>query len=149
MGSAAKKKQLQAEEALKKATRTIKRLEGKMKREAVVAKQKLDAVKAQLAAKVKESQSARKATAIARSQAKKASQQTAHAQLAAKAAQTAEHVQVVKLKNAIGRANAKANAEGGVIRKEKSQLHGALRKDKRLAVKIAADKQKLQLEKNK
>merc|ERR1712093_558010 len=154
--SAAKKKQLQAEEALKKATRTIKRLEGKMKREAVVAKQKLDAVKAQLAAKVKESQSARKATAIARGQAKKASQQTAHAQLAAKAAQTAEHVQVVKLKNSIGRANAKANAEGGVIRKdkvtiakEKSQLHGALRKDKRLAAKIAADKQKLQLEKNK
>merc|ERR1711981_134198 len=154
--SAAKKKQLQAEEALKKATRTIKRLEGKMKREAVVAKQKLDAVKAQLAAKVKESKSARKATSIARGQAKKASQQTAHAQLAAKAAQTAEHVQVVKLKNSIGRANAKANAEGGVIRKdkvtiakEKSQLHGALRKDKRLAAKIAADKQRLQLTKNK
>merc|ERR1711881_202225 len=35
------------------------------------------------------------------------------------------------------------------IAKEKSQLHGALRKDKRLAAKIAADKQKLQLEKNK
>merc|ERR1712225_153977 len=58
--SAAKKKQLQAEEALKKATRTIKRLEQKMKREAVVAKQKLDAVKAQLAAKIKENKSAAK-----------------------------------------------------------------------------------------
>merc|ERR1712147_75232 len=55
--SSAKKKQLQAEEAVKKATRTIKRLEQKMKREAVLAKQKLDAVKAQLAAKIKENKS--------------------------------------------------------------------------------------------
>merc|ERR1711959_16326 len=126
--SAAKKKQLQAEEALKKATRTIKRLEDKMKREAVVAKQKLDAVKAQLAAKVKECASARKATGIARKQAKKASQQTAHAQLAAKASQTAEHVQVVKLKNAIGREKAKEGAEAGVIRKDKQKM--GLIKDK-------------------
>merc|ERR1719454_2722705 len=114
----AKKKQLEAEESLKKATRTIKRLEQKMKREAVLAKQKLDAVKAQLAAKIKENKSAAKATAIARGQAKKAGQQTSHAQLAAKAAETAEHVQVVKLKNKLGRANAKEKAEGDTIRKD-------------------------------
>merc|ERR1711881_172870 len=47
----AKKKQMAAEEGLKKAERTIARLEEKMKREAVLAKQKLDAVKGQLAAK--------------------------------------------------------------------------------------------------
>merc|ERR1719506_1823412 len=154
--SAAKKKQLQAEEALKKATRTIKRLEQKMKREAVLAKQKLDAVKAQLAAKIKENKSAAKATAIARGQAKKAGQQTSHAQLAAKAAETAEHVQVVKLKNKLGRTNAKAGAEGATIRKdkvtiakEKSQLHASLRKDKRLEAKVASDKQKMQMQKDK
>merc|ERR1712100_276942 len=45
----AKKKQMAAEEGLKKAERTIARLE-EMKREAVLAKQKLDAVKGQLAA---------------------------------------------------------------------------------------------------
>merc|ERR1719486_1544530 len=154
--SAAKKKQLQAEEALKKATRTIKRLEQKMKREAVLAKQKLDAVKAQLAAKAKECDSARKATGIARNQAKKAARQTSHAQLAAKASQTAEHVQVVKLKNKLGRIAAKAGAEGATIRKdkvtiakEKSQLHASLRKDKRLEAKLASDKQKMQMQKDK
>merc|ERR1711966_597516 len=154
--SAAKKKQLQAEEALKKATRTIKRLEDKMKREAVVAKQKLDAVKAQLAAKIKENKSAAKATAIARGQAKKAGQQTSHAQLAAKAAETAEHVQVVKLKNKLGRANAKGKAEGGTIRKdkvklakEKALLHASVKKDKRLAAKVAKQKQKATLAKDK
>merc|ERR1711970_1220853 len=154
--SSAKKKQLQAEEAVKKATRTIKRLEQKMKREAVLAKQKLDAVKAQLAAKIKENKSAAKATAIARQQAKKASQQTSHAQLAAKAAETAEHVQVVKLKNKLGRANAKGKAEGGTIRKdkvtlakEKALLHEAVSKDKRLAAKVAKQKQKATLAKDK
>merc|ERR1719305_2191669 len=54
----AKKKQMAAEEGLKKAERTIARLEEKMKREAVLAKQKLDAVKGQLAAKIKECKSA-------------------------------------------------------------------------------------------
>merc|ERR1712134_152684 len=154
--SSAKKKQLQAEEAVKKATRTIKRLEQKMKREAVLAKQKLDAVKAQLAAKAKECASARKATTIARNQAKKAARQTSHAQLAAKASQTAEHVQVVKLKNKLSRANAKDKAEGATIRKdkvtiakEKSQLHASLRKDKRLEAKLASDKQKMQMQKDK
>merc|ERR1719271_889461 len=121
--SAAKKKQLRAEEALKKATRTIKRLEQKMKREAVLAKQKLDAVKAQLAAK---------------------------------AAETAEHVQVVKLKNKLGRASAKGKAEGGTIRKdkvklakEKALLHASVQKDKRLAAKVAKQKQKATLAKDK
>merc|ERR1719506_1580084 len=154
--SSAKKKQLQAEEAVKKATRTIKRLEQKMKREAVLAKQKLDAVKAQLAAKAKECASARKATGIARNQAKKAGQQTSHAQLAAKAAETAEHVQVVKLKNKLGRANAKGKAEGGTIRKdkvklakEKALLHASVQKDKRLAAKVAKQKQKATLAKDK
>merc|ERR1711912_132328 len=111
--------QLRAEEALKKAQRQIKQLEGKIKSEAVLAKQKLDAVKAQLAAKTKECRSAQKATSVARDQAKKASQQTAHAQLAAKAAETAERVQVVKLKNKLGRSNAKERAEGKEIRKDK------------------------------
>merc|ERR1711887_205296 len=144
--SAAKKKQLQAEEALKKATRTIKRLEQKMKREAVLAKQKLDAVKAQLAAKIKENKSAAKATAIARGQAKKAGQQTSHAQLAAKAAETAEHVQVVKLKNKLARGAAKENAEGATIRKdkvslakEKALLHSSMRKDKRMQSKMLSE----------
>merc|ERR1711988_1486294 len=154
--SSAKKKQLQAEEALKKAQRTIKRLEAKMKREAALAKQKLDAVKAQLAAKVKECKSAAKATDIARKQAKKAGQQTAHAQLSAKAAETAGKVQVVKLKNKLGRAEAKEAAEGKTIRKdkvtiakEKSLLHSAVRKDKRTAADLAKEKQKLTLAKDK
>merc|ERR1712054_297078 len=133
--SAAKKKQLQAEEALKKAQRTIKRLGDKMKREAVLAKQKLDAVKAQLAAKTKECKSAQKATGIARSQAKKAGQQTAHAQLAAKAAETAEKVQSVKLKNKLA--------------KEKSLLNGALRKDKRTAASLQKQKAQAGLAKDK
>merc|ERR1711959_111807 len=152
----AKKKQLEAEEGLKKAERNIKRLEEKMKREAVLAKQKIDAVKAQLAAKVKECKSAQEATGIARDQAKKASQQTAHAQLAAKAAETAERVQVIKLKNQVGREQAKEGAQADVIRgdkvelaKEKALLHEALAKDKgdkkalgeaKTAANLAADK---------
>merc|ERR1719487_3179645 len=136
----AKKKQMEAEEGLKKAERTITRLEEKMKREAVLAKQKIDAVKAQLAAKVKECKSAQQATEIARDQSKKASQATAHAQLAAKAAETAERVQVIKLKNKVGREEAKSAAEADTIRndkvelaKEKALLHEALSKEKREA----------------
>merc|ERR1711970_1716114 len=159
----AKKKQLEAEEGLKKAERNIKRLEEKMKREAVLAKQKLDAVKAQLAAKTKECRSAQEATGIARDQAKRSSQQTAHAQLAAKAAETAERVQVIKLKNQVGREQAKEGAQADVIRgdkvelaKEKALLHEALAKDKSdrsalgeaknaagLAADKAADKEKM------
>merc|ERR1711906_39698 len=108
-----------------------------MKREAVLAKQKLDAVKGQLAAKVKECKSAQEATDIAREQAKKSSQQTAHAQLAAKAAETAERVQVIKLKNKVGRSESKEKAEADTIRndkvelaKEKALLHEAVDKSK-------------------
>merc|ERR1711881_510882 len=75
---------------------------------------------------------------------------------AAKAAETAEHVQVVKLKNKLGRANAKGKAEGGTIRKdkvklakEKALLHASVQKDKRLAAKVAKQKQKATLAKNK
>merc|ERR1711881_112337 len=134
----AKKKQMAAEEGLKKAERTITRLEEKMKREAVLAKQKLDAVKGQLAAKIKECKSAHDATNIARDQAKKASQQTAHAQLAAKAAETAERVQVIKEQNKVKRLQASEASEAKTIRndkvalaKEKAALHEALSKDKR------------------
>merc|ERR1719502_1563718 len=134
----AKKKQMAAEEGLKKAERTIARLEEKMKREAVLAKQKLDAVKGQLTAKIKECKSAHDATNIARDQAKKASQQTAHAQLAAKAAETAERVQVIKEQNKVKRLQASEAAEAKTIRndkvalaKEKAALHEALSKDKR------------------
>merc|ERR1719253_1846319 len=152
----AKKKQLEAEEALKKAERTIQRLEEKMKREAVLAKQKLDAVKGQLAAKVKECKSAQDATDIAREQAKKASQQTAHAQLAAKAAETAERVQVIKLKNKVGRAETKEKAEADTIRndkvelaKEKALLHESVSKSKRDEEDLSKIKQEGQLEKDK
>merc|ERR1711977_361977 len=103
--SDAKKKQLEAEEGLKKAERTIARLEEKMKREAVLAKQKIDAVQAQLAAK---------------------------------AAETAERVQVIKEQNKVKRLESKEAAESETIRndkvelaKEKAQLHEALDKDKR------------------
>merc|ERR1719359_2761729 len=152
----AKKKQMAAEEGLKKAERTIARLEEKMKREAVLAKQKLDAVKGQLAAKIKECKSAHDATNIARDQAKKASQQTAHAQLAAKAAETAERVQVIKEQNKDKRLQASEASEAKTIRndkvalaKEKAALHEALSKDKRAesaldkeknAAKLASDK---------
>merc|ERR550514_1515256 len=152
----AKKKQLEAEEALKKAERTIQRLEEKMKREAVLAKQKLDAVKGQLAAKVKECKSAQDATEIAREQAKKSSQQTAHAQLAAKAAETAERVQVIKLKNKVGRAESKEKAEADTIRndkvelaKEKALLHEAVDKSKTDEEELSKVKQEEQLSKDK
>merc|ERR1711887_240577 len=152
----AKKKQMAAEEALKKSQRTVQRLEEKMKREAVLAKQKIDAVKAQLAAKVKECKSAQEATGIARDQAKKSSQQTAHAQLAAKAAETAERVQVIKLKNKVGRAESKEKAEADTIRKdkvtlakEKALLHEAVSKDKRMEAENRKMKQEGQLAKDK
>merc|ERR1712054_184065 len=100
--------------------------------------------------------SAQKATGIARQQAKKAGQQTAHAQLAAKAAETAEKVQAVKLKNKLGRTQAKEKAEEKTIRKdkvslakEKSLLNGALRKDKRTAADLSKAKAKAGLAKDK
>merc|ERR1711881_441625 len=96
------------------------------------------------------------ATNIARDQAKKASQQTAHAQLAAKAAETAERVQVIKEQNKVKRLQASEASEAKTIRndkvalaKEKAALHEALSKDKRAesalekeknAAKLASDK---------
>merc|ERR1712196_87942 len=130
----AKKKQMAAEEGLKKAERTIARLEEKMKREAVLAKQKLDVVKGQLAAKIKECKSAHDATNIARDQAKKASQQTAHAQLAAKAAETAERVQVIKEQDALHEALSKDKRAESALEKEKNAA--------KLASDKAADKEK-------
>merc|ERR1712036_172352 len=119
-------------------------------------KKKLDAVKGQLAAKIKECKSAHDATNIARDQAKKASQHTAHAQLAAKAAETAERVQVIKEQNKVKRLQASEASEAKTIRndkvalaKEKAALHEALSKDKRAesaldkernAAKLASDK---------
>merc|ERR1712093_709903 len=159
--AAVKKEQLRMKKeidqfAAQKASFKLKAKRMKLRLKVVLAKQKLDAVKAQLAAKIKENKSAAKATAIARGQAKKAGQQTSHAQLAAKAAETAEHVQVVKLKNKLGRANAKGKAEGGTIRKdkvklakEKAPLHASVQKDKRLAAKVAKQKQKATLAKDK
>jgi hypothetical protein len=145
--TAAKKAQLEAEEALKKAQRTIKQQEEKAKRESVLAKQKLDAVKAQLAAKAKECKSASKATAVAREQAKKAGTQTAHEQLAAKAAETAEKVQVVKLKNTVAREAQKEKATGKTVQndkvtiaKTKALLHSAIQKEKMMQASLAKAK---------
>merc|ERR1712166_1004266 len=63
---AAQGKQLEAETALKKAQREIKDGKAKLKRQAVLAEQKLAAVKAQLDAKSKECSSASKAVDTAR-----------------------------------------------------------------------------------
>merc|ERR1740133_808936 len=73
---AAQGKQLEAETALKKAQREIKDGKAKLKRQAVLAEQKLAAVKAQLDAKSKECSSASKAVDTARAEAKKASEGT-------------------------------------------------------------------------
>merc|ERR1740133_120156 len=152
----AKKEQLSAEEALKKAERTITRLEEKMKREAVLANQKLDAAKGQLAAKVKECESAQQATGIAREQAKKSSQQTAHAQLAAKAAETAERVQVIKLKNRVGRAEARVQSESKTIQddkvmsaKDQALLNEAVSKSRNEGEQLAKAKQENTLQADK
>merc|ERR1712195_443261 len=118
---AAQGKQLEAETALKKAQREIKDGKAKLKRQAVLAEQKLAAVKAQLDAKSKECSSASKAVDTARAEAKKASEGTTHAQLAAKAAETAEKVQVVKLKNNLDKENQKEKAVEGALQKDKSK----------------------------
>merc|ERR1712023_534074 len=86
----AQEKQMQAETDLKKAQRELKDQKAKLVRQAVLHKQKLEAIKAQLAAKSKECESAKKAVDVARVQAKKAAEGTTHAQLAAQAAETAE-----------------------------------------------------------
>merc|ERR1712195_343407 len=153
---AAQGKQLEAETALKKAQREIKDGKAKLKRQAVLAEQKLAAVKAQLDAKSKECSSASKAVDTARAEAKKASEGTTHAQLAAKAAETAEKVQVVKLKNNLDKENQKEKAVEGALQKDKSklaqervELNAALRKDQRLQGKDGADKARIAADKDK
>jgi hypothetical protein len=152
----ATQKQLEAETALQKAKRQIKDQEQKLKRQAVLAEQKLAAVKAQLDAKSKECQSANKAVDAARMDAKKAAEGTTHAQLAAKAAETAEKVQVVKLKNSLDKEGQKEKAVESALQEDKAklaqervELNAAMRKDKRLETQDGADKQKLALEKDK
>merc|ERR1740133_513532 len=153
---AAQGKQLEAETALKKAQREIKDGKAKLKRQAVLAEQKLAAVKAQLDAKSKECSSASKAVDTARAEAKKAAEGTTHAQLAAKAAETAEKVQVVKLKNNLDKENQKEKAVEGALQKDKSklaqervELNAALRKDQRVQGKDGADKARIAADKDK
>eukprot|EP00657_Telonema_sp_P-1_P011187 TRINITY_DN607_c0_g1_i6.p1 TRINITY_DN607_c0_g1~~TRINITY_DN607_c0_g1_i6.p1 ORF type:complete len:892 (+),score=509.91 TRINITY_DN607_c0_g1_i6:97-2772(+) len=153
---AAEEKQLQAETALKKAQRELKEQKARLDRQAVLATQKLEAVKAQLAAKSKECESAKNAVDASRMQAKKAVEGTTHAQLEAKAAETAEKVQVIKLKNSLEAETAKEKAVEAALQKEKAkvgkddvELNAALRKDRRLEAQSAAEKQRLQLEKDK
>merc|ERR1719345_262353 len=92
----------------------------------------------------------------ARAEAKKASEGTTHAQLAAKAAETAEKVQVVKLKNNLDKENQKEKAVESALQKDKSklaqervELNAALRKDHRLQGKDGADKARLAADKDK
>merc|ERR1711959_220457 len=102
---------LKAETELKKAKRELKDQ-----------KQKLEAIKAQLAAKSKECDSAKNAVDVARMQAKKSAEGTTHAQLAAKAAETAEKVQVVKLKNSLDKEREKEKAVEDALQKDKGKL---------------------------
>merc|ERR1719443_2012226 len=60
----AQEKQMQAETDLKKAQRELKDQKAKLERQAVLHKQKLEAIKAQLAAKSKECESAKKAQVV-------------------------------------------------------------------------------------
>merc|ERR1740133_610422 len=143
---AAQGKQLEAETALKKAQREIKDGKAKLNRQAVLAEQKLAAVKAQLDAKSKECSSASKAVDTARAEAKKASEGTTHAQLAAKAAETAEKVQVVKLKNNLDKEKQKDKSK---LAQERVELNAALRKDQRLQGKDGADKARIAADKDK
>merc|ERR1711937_174074 len=152
----AQEKQMQAETDLKKAQRELKDQKAKLERQAVLHKQKLEAIKAQLAAKSKECESAKKAVDVARVQAKKAAEGTTHAQLAAQAAETAEKVQVVKLKNSLDKEKEKEKAVEDELRKDKAkiskeevELNAALRKDQRLEAANNAEKQNTAIMKDK
>merc|ERR1711871_1429004 len=134
----AQEKQMQAETDLKKAQRELKDQKAKLERQAVLHKQKLEAIKAQLAAKSKECESAKKAVDVARVQAKKAAEGTTRAQLAAQAAETAEKVQVVKLKNSLDKEKEKEKA-----------VEDELRKDQRLEAANNAEKQNTAIMKDK
>merc|ERR1711937_82742 len=152
----AQEKQMQAETDLKKAQRELKDQKAKLERQAVLHKQKLEAIKAQLAAKSKECESAKKAVDVARVQAKNAAEGTTHAQLAAQAAETAEKVQVVKLKNSLDKEKEKEKAVEDELRKDKAkiskeevELNAALRKDQRLEAANNAEKQNTAIMKDK
>merc|ERR1711937_728669 len=152
----AQEKQMQAETDLKKAQRELKDQKAKLERQAVLHKQKLEAIKAQLAAKSKECESAKKAVDVARVQSKKAAEGTTHAQLAAQAAETAEKVQVVKLKNSLDKEKEKEKAVEDELRKDKAkiskeevELNAALRKDQRLEAANNAEKQNTAIMKDK
>merc|ERR1711937_997294 len=152
----AQEKQTQAETDLKKAQRELKDQKAKLERQAVLHKQKLEAIKAQLAAKSKECESAKKAVDVARVQAKKAAEGTTHAQLAAQAAETAEKVQVVKLKNSLDKEKEKEKAVDDELRKDKAklgkeevELNAALRKDQRLEAANNVEKQNTAIMKDK
>merc|ERR1719272_1790479 len=152
----AEEKQLQSETALKKAQRELKDQKAKLERQAILSKQKLEAIKAQLAAKTKECESAKGAVDVARLQAKKSSEGTTHAQLEAKAAETAEKVQVVKLKNSLDMETEKEKAVESALQKDKAklgkegvELNAALRKDQRLEAANNVEKQNTQMANNK
>merc|ERR1711871_115093 len=141
----AQEKQMQAETDLKKAQRELKDQKAKLERQAVLHKQKLEAIKAQLAAKSKECESAKKAV-----------EGTTHAQLAAQAAETAEKVQVVKLKNSLDKEKEKEKSVEDELRKDKAkiskeevELNAALRKDQRLEAANNAEKQNTAIMKDK
>merc|ERR1711998_557398 len=141
----AQEKQMQAETDLKKAQRELKDQKAKLERQAVLHKQKLEAIKAQLAAKSKK-----------RETAKKAAEGTTHAQLAAQAAETTEKVQVVKLKNSLDKEKEKEKAVEDELRKDKAkigkeevELNAALRKDQRLEAANNAEKQNTAIMKDK
>merc|ERR1712159_655596 len=76
----AEDKTLSEENKLAKAEREIKDLKAKLDRQAVLAKQSMDALKAQIEAKTKECDSAKSAVDVAREEAKKATEGTTHAQ---------------------------------------------------------------------
>merc|ERR1711966_322828 len=152
----AEEKQLQSDTELKKAKRELKDMKKKLERQTVLAKQKLEAIKAQLAAKSKECESAKNAVDVARMQAKKSAEGTTHAQLAAQAAETAEKVQVVQLQNDVKKEKEKEQAVEGALQKEKAkmgkeevELNAALRKDQRLEAANNVEKQNTAIMKDK
>merc|ERR1719272_1883582 len=117
----AEEKQLQAETALKKAQRELKDQKEKLERQAILSKQKLEAIKAQLAAKSKECESA-------------------------------EGVQVVKLKNSLEMETEKEKAVESALQEDKAklgkegvELNAALRKDQRLEAANNVEKQNTQM----
>merc|ERR1712178_333873 len=114
----------------------------------------MGALKAQLEAKSKECNSAKKAVDVARMQAKKATEGTTHAQLAAKAAETAEKVQVEKLKNSLDAeqqkeaAVAKALSKSkGTVAQDQIKMNAEIQKERRLEAEGNGDKQKVAMEK--